>query len=150
MCEGKVRLMLDINSDGWPDEFYQSVIRYLGDHDLLHSAYLLGGGRLKRFFYGKCKLSSDRTSLKDAIARGEDVTSNYYLFELASELDEDTVQLCRKYEVMPVAAINTFRYTMAKSDEVKGPADDAARLKSLGVTHYQIDSRYDHLFMARD
>jgi hypothetical protein len=110
----------------------------------------LGGGSLKRFFYGKCRLSSDRRSLKDAIARGEDVTSNYYLFELASELDEDTVQLCRKYEVTPVAAINTFRYTMAKRDEVEGPAEDAARLKGLGVRHYQIDSRYDHLFMARD
>ncbi|HWR52999.1 MAG TPA: glycerophosphodiester phosphodiesterase family protein [Bryobacteraceae bacterium] len=46
MCKGRVRLMLDIKSDSWPDEFYQSVIRDLGDHNLLHSAYLLGGGKL--------------------------------------------------------------------------------------------------------
>ncbi|HWR52998.1 MAG TPA: hypothetical protein VN428_17945 [Bryobacteraceae bacterium] len=76
------------------------------------------------------------------------MASNYFLFELASVLDEDTVQLCQKYDVTPVAAINTFRYTMAKRDEIKGPEEDTARLKGLSVTHYQIDSRYDHLFLG--
>jgi hypothetical protein len=86
-------------------------------------------------------------SLAEAVAGGEDVSRNYFLFELASELDEAAVQLCRKHNVAPVAAINTFRYIMAHRDEVKGPAEDAARLKKIGVEYYQIDSRYDYLFL---
>jgi hypothetical protein len=48
--------------------------------------------------------------------------------------------------VTPVAAINTFRYTESKRDEQKGAEEDVARLKQLGVVHYQIDSRYEPLF----
>ena len=79
--------------------------------------------------------------------RGEDVARNYFLFELGSELHEPSLELCRKHGVTPVAAINTFRYTMAKRDETKGPEEDVARLKKLGVLDYQIDSRYDYLFL---
>jgi hypothetical protein len=56
------------------------------------------------------------------------------------------VTLCRKLKVVPVAAINTFQYTLAKRDEIKGPAEDVAKLRRLGVTHYQVDSRYEYLF----
>ena len=104
---------------------------------------------MKQFFRGKSYLSSNRKSLAEAAARGEDVSRNYFLFELASDLDEAAVQLCRKHTVVPVAAINTFRYTMAHRDEVKGPEEDAARLKKIGVEYYQIDSRYDYLFPVR-
>lgn len=147
MCKGKAGLMLDIKSDNWPDEFYRGLMREMQDHDLMRSAYLLGSDKLKRVFRGKCRLSSNRKSLREAVARGEDVAGNYFLFELAGILDEETIGLCRKHNVTPVAAINTFRYTEAKRDEVKGPEEDAARLKKLGVEHYQIDSRYDYLFL---
>ncbi len=53
-------------------------------------------------------------------------------------------------KVVPVAAINTFRYTMAKCDETLGTAEDVAKLWRLGVTHYQIDSRYEDLFDVSD
>jgi hypothetical protein len=47
-----------------------------------------------------------------------------------------------------VAAINTFRYTMAKRDEWKGAEEDATRMKQLGVTYFQIDSMYEKLFVS--
>jgi len=47
---------------------------------------------------------------------------------------------------VPVAAINEFRYVEARRDVRKGAEEDVARLKRLGVTHYQIDSQYQDLF----
>ena len=146
MCQGKVRLMLDIKSDRWPAEFYQSLVSILDEHQLLQTAYLLGSDRIKRFFRGKCKLSCNRTTLKAAVERGEDVAANYFLFELGSVLDEAAIELCRANRVVPVAAINEFRYVEAHRDVRKGAEEDVARLKRLGVTHYQIDSRYQDLF----
>jgi hypothetical protein len=71
---------------------------------------------------------------------------HFFLFDLASQIDRDVVDLARRRKVKTVAAINTFRYTMAKRDEEAGPREDAAKLKSLGVHCYQIDSRYEGLF----
>lgn len=151
MCEGKIRLMLDIKSDKFPEEFYANLRNLLEKHSLLRDAYALSGGgeRGARHLTQHCYRSSNRTTLKAAIERGEDVKSKYFLFELASDLDQPTFELCRQAGVTPVAAINTFRYTMAKRDEQKGPEEDAARLKALGVRHYQIDSRYDPLFSGK-
>jgi glycerophosphoryl diester phosphodiesterase len=147
MCKGRIRLMLDIKGAEWPDTSYEGLVRDLDRHGLLRTAYLLGGGRVKSFFEGKSYLSSNRKSLAEAVSRGEAVAAKYFLFELGSELDGTALDLCRKHDVTPVAAINTFRYTMAGRDETKGPEEDVARLKKLGVLHYQIDSRYDHLFL---
>lgn len=151
MCEGKIRLMLDIKGDDFPEEFYTNLRQLLEKHNLLHSAYALNGGgaRGAKHLTSHCYRSANRARLGEAIAAGEDVRSRYFLFELASELDEDAFDLCRKSGVTAVAAINTFRYTLAKRDEQKGPEEDAARLKKLGVKYYQIDSRYDTLFAKR-
>ncbi len=149
MCEGKIRLMLDIKGNDYPEDFYVSLRNMLEKHNLLKSAYSLGGGGefAQKHIFPYCYRSADRKSLKEAIAAGEDVKSRRILFELASVLDEEALELARKNGVVAIAAINTFRYTMANRDEEQGPAEDAARLKKLGVTHYQIDSRYDHLFV---
>ena len=148
MCEGKVRLMLDIKSADFPEEFYSNLRRIMEHHNLLRSAYALGGGgeRGARLLTSHCYRSANRTRLREAIARGEDVRSHYFLFELASELGRDPFDLCQASGMPAVAAINTFRYRLAKRDEQKGPAEDAARLKNMGVRYHQIDSRYDPLF----
>jgi glycerophosphoryl diester phosphodiesterase len=149
MCEGKVRLMLDIKGNDWPEEFYITLRKLLEQHNLLRNAYALGGGGANgaKHLTPHCYRSVNRKSLREAIDRQEDVAARYFLFELASDLNEESFELCRKSKVTAVAAINTFRYTMARRDEQKGPEEDAARLKKLGVRHYQIDSRYDPIFM---
>lgn len=146
-CAGRTRLMLDIKSDAWPDAFYERLARLLDQHKLLRTAYLLGGDNAKNVFRESCWLSASRQSLRAAAERGEDVARRYYLFELGSVLQEESVALCRELSVTPVAAINTFRYTEAKRDEQRGAEQDVARLKALGVVHYQIDSRYLPLFL---
>src|SRR5690606_12194252 len=116
--------------------------------NLLRDAYSLSGGgeRGEKHLTRHCYRSSNRGTLREAIARGEDVRSTRFLFELASILDEETVALANKAGVVPVASINTFRYTMAKRDEELGPKEDFEKVRRLGVKHYQIDSRYEHLF----
>ena len=150
MCEGKMRLMLDIKGADWPEAFYLGLAAEMRRHKLLDTAYMLGAGsRPAKILGGECFLSANRKTLAEAAAAGEDVKARRFLFELASDLDEEALALCRKHGVTPVAAINTFRYTMAKRDEWRGPEEDATRLKRLGVLHYQIDSRYDSFFAAR-
>lgn len=147
MCAGRIRLMLDIKGDDHPDEFYAGLERTMRDHDLLRTAYTLGGDRIKSFFRGKLLLSAQRDALRAAAARGEDVAGTYFLFELGSVLDREAVDLCRRLGVTPVAALNTFRYEMEGIDHWKGAERDAVKLRPLGVRHYQIDSLYDRLFV---
>jgi glycerophosphoryl diester phosphodiesterase len=147
MCRGKTRLMLDIKGEDWPDEFYRGLATVMEEHALLENAYVLGSEKVKRFFRGRCRLSANRATLREAIRRGEDVSEGYFLFELGSVLNEEALALCRDQGVAPVAAINTFRYTQARRDEWKGAEEDVARLKRLGVQDYQIDSRYRSLFV---
>lgn len=114
---------------------------------VLKGAYMLGTEQMRAYFAEGGALGSvNRASLKAAAEKGEDVARRYFLFELGSILDSETFALCRKLKVEPVAAINTFRYTMEKRDEWKGPAEDIARLRKLGVESYQIDSMYEPLF----
>lgn len=150
MCEGKIRLMLDLKSTDWPETFYTGLAGVMERHRLLDTAYMLGGGTRPASILGpRLRQSADRTRLRAAIERGEDVKSRYFLFERASVIDSETVALCRKVEITPVAAINTFRYTMDGRDEWKGPEEDATRARAIGVRHFQIDSLYEPFFHAK-
>jgi glycerophosphoryl diester phosphodiesterase len=146
LCSGKMRLMLDLKGADWPKPFYGRLLRIMESQSIPGPIYSLGGARVKPLFDGRVMVSANRRDLAAAADRGEDLRREYFLFELGSELDGDAVALSRKLQVVPVAAINTFRYTMAKRDETLGPAEDVARLRRLGVQHYQIDSRYEGLF----
>jgi glycerophosphoryl diester phosphodiesterase len=146
MCKNKTRLMLDIKSENYPDDFYMSMKQALSENGLLETTYLLGGGTKAKSFLGTpVYLSCTRKSLAAALERGEDV-SHMYLFELASDLTEESVSLSKKAGITSVAAINTFRYKMAKRDDMEGAAEDAERMKKLGITHFQIDSIYEKFF----
>ncbi len=150
MCEGKIRLMLDLKSADWPEKFYTDLGNVMERHHLLDTAYMLGGGTRPASFLGpRLRQSANRARLLAALERGDDVAARYYLFEQASELSPETYALSLKHGVVPVASINTFRYTMAKRDEWKGPEEDAMRMKALGVRHYQIDSLYDVFFTRK-
>jgi glycerophosphoryl diester phosphodiesterase len=147
LCSGKTRLMLDIKSETFPDAFYANLRDTLAENRLLDSTYLLGGASPAKRVFGKSAFRScTKKTLRDALDKGEDVKTQMYLFELASDIDEDSVKLCREAGVTAVAAINTFRYTMAKRDEWKGAEEDATRMKQIGITYFQIDSLYEPLF----
>ncbi|MBL8214884.1 MAG: glycerophosphodiester phosphodiesterase family protein [Bryobacterales bacterium] len=145
MCAGKMRLMLDLKGQ-WDAAFYQRLIRHIEQAKVPGPVWSLGGPRVRPLFEGKVMVSSNRKTLQAALEAGEPVAERYFLFELGSDLDQAAVDLARRHKVAPVAAINTFRYTMAKRDEWEGPKEDIARLRRMGVTDYQVDSRYEPLF----
>ena len=147
-CQGRIRLMLDIKGEAFPDDFYAGLEASLSKHNLLRSAFTLGGGRTKSFFKGKLWLSANRKELQAFIAASEPVDKLYFLFELGSVLDAPTVALCHSHNVVPVAALNTFRYEIEKIDHFAGARRDISKLKPLGVTHFQIDSIYDSLLLG--
>jgi glycerophosphoryl diester phosphodiesterase len=148
MCEGKVKLMLDIKSAEYPEQFYITLRKFMEKHNLLRDAYALSGGgeRAEKHLTRHCYRSTNLARLQAAIARGDDTESQYFLFELSAVMDEERIALARKAKVVPVASINTFRYTMANRDEELGPKEDFERVSKLGIRHWQIDSRYEKLF----
>jgi glycerophosphoryl diester phosphodiesterase len=146
MCKGKMRLMLDIKNGAMGEEFYRGMARSMERAGLQAGSYMLGGDRWRRVFgEGGTKESANRKALAAAAERGEKVRERYFLFELASDLDAASFALCEQLQVDCVAAVNEFRYAMAKRDLWEGPREDIERLRKLGVRSYQIDSKYEKL-----
>lgn len=147
MCAGRIRLMLDIKSAEYPEDFYIALRKHLERHDLLRSTYVLrtGGERAAKHIGSYCFRSIESGPLREAIARGEDVQTRYFLFEQASAIQKESVDLAHKHGLVSAAAMNTFRYRMAKRDEELGPKEDFLRATSIGVRHFQMDSRHEHL-----
>ncbi len=143
MCAGKIRIMLDIKGDSLPAGFYESIEQSLRRHNLLQTTYVLGSAASKQHFRDKAVLSANTTALQAAAETGEPIASRYILFQLGSELGAETVRWARDRGVTVVAAINTFRYEMAKQDHWRGAERDIQKLLGMGVRYFQIDSIYD-------
>lgn len=140
-----LRLMLDLKGQ-WEPAFYLRLLRYMTENRIARPIWSLGGARVLPLFGGQVMVSANRQSLEAAAAAGRPVARENFLFELGSELSAESFSLANRLGVVPVAAINTFRYTMAKRDEWEGPKEDIATLRALGVASFQIDSRYEPLF----
>lgn len=140
---GRIRLMLDIKDSGHPPAFHESLARSLSRHGLLSGTWVLSDGGAPEFWGERAKTAVNRRGLLAAVERGERVADTRVLFEIAGTLDQAGIALAREHGVTPVAAINTFRYRMAKVDDHLGARTDAARLRAAGVAHFQIDSIYE-------
>jgi glycerophosphoryl diester phosphodiesterase len=148
MAQGKIRLMLDIKNDQMPDDFYASIGKRMQQAGLAQTAFMLGGDKWRRVFGDLgVRESTRRENLERAAAAGENVRERYFLFELGGELGNPSIELTRKLGVECCAAINDFRYVQAKRDTWQGPREDIERLRAGGVTCFQIDSKYESLFL---
>jgi glycerophosphoryl diester phosphodiesterase len=141
LCKGRIRLMLDVKEEPHPAEFYAILRSALERNGLLGSTYILSGEDTEKVFRGLGPLAAaDEEALRAAAGRGDDLAQNYYLFEDADAITEETVALARKHNVDAVAAVNTFRYRGA--DAMEKAQADLRRTLQLGVTTFQIDSVY--------
>lgn len=148
LCSDKLRIMLDIKEREAPESFYKEIFGALSRKGLSGPTYSLGGGGplTPRLLDNGIMVSADRERLKAAVARSEPVAERYFLFELGSVLDQETIAYAREQGVEPAAGLNTFRYERAGVDHEKGARSDAERLLSWGVREFQIDSIYDRYF----
>jgi glycerophosphoryl diester phosphodiesterase len=149
LCRGRIRLMLDIKGQLFPREFYAEIEDVLRKNDLFASTLILSNAEAKQFFRGKASRAAGRSELREAHARGEDVTRDYYFFEVADTLDQDTVRWASSLGVPVVAAVNTFRYEMAGRDHWQAAEQDIRRLRGYGVTYFQFDSIYDRWLLDK-
>jgi glycerophosphoryl diester phosphodiesterase len=140
-CKGRIRLMLDTKGPDHDEAFFASMLEALRKNNLLDSALVIGTDQSRAVFLDKAKIGVNRQKLTAAIERGEDVARRYFLFAHAAGIDADALDLCRRHGVTVVPSINTFHYPADRHLELA--AADIARLKKLGVTHFQIDSVYE-------
>ncbi|HMF75874.1 MAG TPA: glycerophosphodiester phosphodiesterase family protein [Bryobacteraceae bacterium] len=80
-CKGRLHLMLDIKEPEHDGAFYQEIEKQLRRTNLLDSTYIIGIGQGQRYFKGKARVNVKLKQLQEAVARGEDVSQLYFLFE---------------------------------------------------------------------
>lgn len=146
-CKGRLRIMLDVKGEDLSPQSFESIEASLAEHDLLKSAYLIGTDQSKDYFRGKLRVSANAITLDAAAHAGEPVEKLYFLFDRGSRITESMVRRSKELDVPVVAGINRFRYPDDESTARKLAEADVARLQSLGVTRFQIDSQYDVWFL---
>jgi glycerophosphoryl diester phosphodiesterase len=72
--------------------------------------------------------------------------SDYYLFERAANLSREDVQWAKENGILTIAAINKFHYRNS-ADAFRDAQKDCEKLRSYGVTNFQIDSEYRRLLV---
>jgi len=142
LAQGRMRLMLDTKPPQHSAAFFQSMEEALRNNRLLTGAYIIGTEQARAYFTGKARVGLSRRRLREAVARGEDVTKRYFLFEHGRDLDAETVQWARQLGVPVVPSVNINHYAGAGNHREEAKRD-IVRLLDLGVTEFQIDSIYD-------
>ena len=146
LASGNTSLMLDVKGNEFSEAFYREIEETLLEFNLLESAYVLSGRQAQEYFSERASHSANFNRVIEAAQDGENVSRNYHLFELASNLTEEMVRAAEELNVTVVAAVNEFRYVQAGEDTWEGAKRDVEHLLEIGVKHYQIDSMYELLF----
>jgi hypothetical protein len=141
LCEGKIGVMIDNKLEGFDSSLFYRVVRLLDDHHLRRNALMIGTDESTEFFTGKIKLSCTRQQLEDNRKRSDYSPGNYYLF--SDKISKEDADWASKNKILAVGVLNSFRFKKGDLDEVK---EAALRLKSTGLKHFQIDSKYRHFF----
>lgn len=141
IARGRIELMIDTKEPSHSAEFYLSMEKSLKENGLLKGAFFIGTEESQARFRGKARVGATRETLRAALRRGEDVSRTYFLFEHGRTLDEQGIRLAAEAKVPAVVSINVFHYE--PSTHFKDAHADIARLGSLGIEYFQIDSVYD-------
>jgi glycerophosphoryl diester phosphodiesterase len=144
-CKGRLHLMLDIKEPEHDDAFFQEIEKQLRRANLLDSTYIIGTSQGQRYFKGKAKVNVKLKQLQEGVARGEDISKLYFLFEWGKTITPEAVRYAQEHKVSVVPTVNTFHYGSGV-DQVAAGIADIKRLIPLGVTEFQIDSVYSAAF----
>jgi glycerophosphoryl diester phosphodiesterase len=142
LAKGRLRLMLDTKPPEHSEAFFEEMERALRENDLLESAYVIGTPQSRQWFLGKARVGMPLDALEQAVGRGEDVASRFFLFEHGRDLTREKVARARELGVPVVPSINIFHYDDL-DDHMKAAEADVRRMLDYGVEEFQIDSPYD-------
>ncbi len=146
MCSGKIKFMLDLKPENPPLSFYKKLETILEKYNMLKDAYFIDKDA-RNYFMGKAKFEfrvNEAPEMMAKLAAGEDVASNYFLFDNANRMYSEIVKWCQKNSITVVPSVNDFHYKY--ENDSTGAARDIAFLQKCGVTEFQIDSKYDRNF----
>ncbi|HEX5024396.1 MAG TPA: glycerophosphodiester phosphodiesterase family protein [Agriterribacter sp.] len=145
-CKGRMQVMIDNKISGNDTVLFTKLIALLKKYELDKAALMIGTDESTDFFTGKIKLSCTRKQLEDNMRKQGYSPSNYYLF--GSELNREDVQWAKNNGILAVGVVNAWRYR--NSNNVMAEAQkDIERLKSTGLSHFQVDSRFDRFFFEK-
>lgn len=146
-CKGRLQIMLDIKGDDLSPEYLKSIEAALIEHELFEGAYVIGSAQAKLHFRDKARIGGNAETVFAAAERGEPVSQRCFLFDQGARLTAPIIGRAQELKVPIVAAINRFRYPDDENEALTLAKSDIARLRDLGVTQFQIDSRYDVWFL---
>ena len=145
MCSGKVQLMIDVKRNS-PAEFYYKLGDIMRKYDLLSGAYFIDKTACK-YFWGEAKFEfrmDEVDDIKDKFQKGEDVASNYFLFDAGARLTSSVIKMCQMAHITVVPSVNFGHYHYENA--MRGAKRDIEFLKECGVIEFQIDSDFDDWF----
>ena len=143
MCSGKIKFMIDIKSSNPSSEFFNKIGIVMEEYNLLSNSYFIDK-KARKYFWGKAKFEfrvKEAKEIKAKFDRGEDVVSNYFLFDHGNRLNAEVVKWCQKNNIEVIASINIGHYR--SEYHLDGAHRDIEYWKKCGVTQFQIDSDYD-------
>ena len=143
-CSGKIQVMLDNKISGNDTLLFGQVVSLLQKYGLDKQALMIGTDESTDYFTGKIKLSCTRQQLEVNTQKPGYNPEFYYLFGDVGHMSDDDVKWAQYQGIMVVGVLNMFRYKGKRP--YAAAARDAARLKSLGVQFFQLDSAFDRFF----
>ena len=139
--KNNLNVMIDNKVSGNDTVLFSEVVNMLDKYHLRNNALMIGTDESTEFFTGKIRLSCTIEQLKNNKLRKDYKPSNYYLFGYPSGEEADWAV---KNNILTVGVINAWPIPEKQLMEEAGKR--AEYLKSLGIKHFQIDSKFDVFF----
>jgi len=136
-----LNVMIDNKVSGNDTILFSKVVSMLDRYDLRKDAMMIGTDESTEFFTGKISLSCTIEQLQKNKFRKDYKPSDYYLFGYPSKED---VAWATDHNIRVIGVINAWQIPEEQLMEEAGKK--AEYLKSLGINHFQIDSKFDVFF----
>jgi len=140
-AKNNINVMIDNKVRGNDTILFTKVVKMLDKHHLRKNALMIGTDESTEFFTGKIKLSCTIGQLKNNIRRQDYKPSNYYLFAYPAKEDVDWAN---NNNILTVGVINAW--PVPEEQLMEEARKKAEYLKSIGIKHFQIDSKFDIFF----
>lgn len=141
LCKGRMEVMIDNKLQGYDTLLFSRVVALLKQYDLLENALMIGTDESTAYFTGKIKLSCSRKQLEENRKLPGYDPAHYYLF--ADMISPEEAAWAKANGILAVGILNKYKFrNAAPGEEISA----AKKIRSSGVTHFQIDSEYRGLF----